>query len=628
MGKAVVERNDGDGLYLVRLELDRRQAQRELNSLADEVATLGQQHESILDEIAAAMVVLEQQREAFNTLIQDPEVEPEQVLIALAEYNGALQVVKAGEARAAQVLFQIESLRKRANELQKLPENPLVSALCIDAQPDVTGTIGTIELAHETDPGLSRVWIKAGYESGAEYAALEDGIIAPRAAMSPAQVFFNAAILPGIQKWRPTYRIGRIHDILGDVCAVQLEPAQSSALGLDVNLSTWLTAVPIQYRECNGAAFEEDDRVVVKFAGDPLAPTVTGFADNPRLCGMPVWIWGRAATQNNLTMTSNAEIARKFTSALDSMDVAAQIGLGGQPFGSPAMLDACVADSQWYRLEDTRVTGYQTAYFQGGSANFANATYTLLGVASDGAEVFIIAVRFVGMDHPDNGVFVFVYSTSGSFLREFRAWTADIPPPEGRHSYLKLQTFGTLNVIDGRLYGMYSVRRDISEYHACAFCLTTNGATVWRREFEYATQNYAFPGSAGRDIFFIADRAEMKILALHTNTGATAYSFSPAEDSPTEYLMPETVSYTHDWLYVSGFARGTIETHPNDSIMLIYRMNRVTRQPEFVKWVHFDTLLGPPPLKGTGDYRTDNWTQLGAKVDAAALAQRLASLPP
>jgi len=135
---------------------------------------------------------------------------------------------------------------------------------------DIPGESGLILLA----PGC-RAW-SAG-----------DGMLKARETMSPEQAFLNAALLPGWQKFMPTYRWGTCMavDRDADTMNVHLAPAISSAQRLPVNQSSTLTGVPVVYMTCNAEPFEVGDRVVVQFVGqDWTKPRVIGFLDNPKPC--------------------------------------------------------------------------------------------------------------------------------------------------------------------------------------------------------------------------------------------------------------------------------------------------------------------------------------------------------
>lgn len=154
-------------------------------------------------------------------------------------------------------------------------------AWCVDLTEDgaAEAQVGTIDI-----PGESNLLLIA---PGCRAPIASDGALQAREVMSPAQAYFNAAILPGWQKFQPTYRWGTITDIDydADTANVTIASAISSAQSLNVNQGTALVAVPVEYLDCNAAAFEVGDRCVVKFAGqDWDAPTVIGFLDNPKPC--------------------------------------------------------------------------------------------------------------------------------------------------------------------------------------------------------------------------------------------------------------------------------------------------------------------------------------------------------
>jgi hypothetical protein len=112
-------------------------------------------------------------------------------------------------------------------------------------------------------------------------------LLTAREVQSPEQAFWNAAVLPGWQKWKPTYRLGTITalDVEADTASVTLDAATSSAQGLNVNQATSLTAVPVEYMTCNASAFEIGDACLVQFVGqDQAAPKVVGFKDHPKSC--------------------------------------------------------------------------------------------------------------------------------------------------------------------------------------------------------------------------------------------------------------------------------------------------------------------------------------------------------
>lgn len=114
-----------------------------------------------------------------------------------------------------------------------------------------------------------------------------DGLFLARDLMSPEQAYFNAAILPGWQKWLPTYRRGTLTAINRELNkgTVELFDEVSSAQRLPINQDSILVDVPFEYMECHNRAFQENDEVVVYFENQNWSsPKIIGFVDNPSAC--------------------------------------------------------------------------------------------------------------------------------------------------------------------------------------------------------------------------------------------------------------------------------------------------------------------------------------------------------
>ena len=153
------------------------------------------------------------------------------------------------------------------------------AAWCVDFTEDATGEVATVEI-----PGEDKLLLIA---PGAPKPVAADGVLVAREAQSPEQVFWNAAVLPGWQKFRPTYRRGTITalDTSAETASVSIAGDASSAQNLDINPTATLTNVPVQYMTCNAGAFEVGDKAVIKFmGGEWLQPKIVGFAENPRPC--------------------------------------------------------------------------------------------------------------------------------------------------------------------------------------------------------------------------------------------------------------------------------------------------------------------------------------------------------
>jgi len=180
------------------------------------------------------------------------------------------------------------SYEKRLWMLEHLPDDPTVSAWCGDRTVDLTGVVGTIEVPGEKVD----INIQPGYDGNAAYSGARDGALQYTEGVSPEAAFYNLAMLPGWQKWMPTYRYGIISalDVEADTCTVTLDAATSSQDSVSVNSQSVYTAVPISYMSCDSKAFQDGDHVLVRFIGqDYTDPEVIGFYSDPRDCYWEPW---------------------------------------------------------------------------------------------------------------------------------------------------------------------------------------------------------------------------------------------------------------------------------------------------------------------------------------------------
>ncbi|HMN55658.1 MAG TPA: hypothetical protein PKE15_00290 [Ottowia sp.] len=249
-------------------------------------------------------------------------------------------------------------------------------AWCADYTEGAGGYVATIDIKGEGDHVL--------IAPGARWLAPSDGVLSPTDLMSPEQAFFNYAILPGWQKFKPTYRTGTITalDYDAHTASVTLGPETSSAQRLGINQAASLSAVPVDYMTCGAGAFEVGDDVVVEFQGrDWRYPRVIGFVDNPRWCpnfppvtmdlvfdtevgpstgsslwttalkadGCPVWVRGYSygglpyLAPNAPTATMGISLEPPVFAEPDDNTEKLEIHTAGASFGSPLWSGSCSA---------------------------------------------------------------------------------------------------------------------------------------------------------------------------------------------------------------------------------------------------------------------------------------------
>ena len=293
MGKATIASGGTDGLYQVTLDYGQAARDARLAKINSDLAAL-------VGKIAAAQASLDAQQaiedaqkvvvdaaiDAYITVSNTPEAPASALESVLKNYTDAAAELARMKGDTAALRIPLNVLKSEQAQLKKdqstwtaLVLTETVSAWCADLTDDATGDVATIEI-----PGENALVLVA---PAAPAPGPTDGLLTAREVQSPEQVFWNAAVLPGWQRWKPTYRLGTITalDVEADTASVTLDAAYSSAQGLNVNQATSLTAVPVVYMSCNALAFEVGDRCVVAFTGQSQdAPKVVGFRDHPKAC--------------------------------------------------------------------------------------------------------------------------------------------------------------------------------------------------------------------------------------------------------------------------------------------------------------------------------------------------------
>lgn len=163
------------------------------------------------------------------------------------------------------------------------------SMWCADLTEDLSGDVGSCEVPNENS-----ILLRPGYSGRAVYNPSRDGMLKRSDQMNAPRFFHSLAMQPGWQKWKPTYRFATISNIDTDLdtCSISIISSYSRVQGLSTDYKGSFSNVPVEYMECNSAAFENGDTVLVEFSGQDLnAPKVIGFKTNPKSCGGFIENW-------------------------------------------------------------------------------------------------------------------------------------------------------------------------------------------------------------------------------------------------------------------------------------------------------------------------------------------------
>lgn len=278
-------------------------AQAPLSSFTLTTAAINRTHDAAQDALSAAQAALTAANTAYAAL-QDA------LQAALKAYTDAATELARIKGQTAALRIPLQLLKAEQVQLTKdlatwtaLVLTETVPAWCADLTEDASGEVATVEI-----PGENKLVLIA---PAAPAPGPADGLLTAREVQSPEQAFWNAAVLPGWQKWKPTYRRGTITaiDYDADTASVTLFEDVSSARNLPINQSANLTAVPVDYMQCDAEAFDVGDVVVVKFTGQDWAnPRVIGFCDNPKECpGQAGWsVYGATHYEGTWSRGSSA----------------------------------------------------------------------------------------------------------------------------------------------------------------------------------------------------------------------------------------------------------------------------------------------------------------------------------
>ena len=291
MGKVRIVGGGSAGQYSVEVLYNRDRIDAEIDFLAGQIAEITSRRDELQAEYDAAVIernaaaaAVDQKVAAHIASGADgaPNVGAE--LVALANASAKVQAIDVDLTMIKGWLLQAQ---KRKDALDAIPKEQIQPAWCADYTEDLEGEVRSIEVP---DEGRENLLIYPGYNNGNAYNRARDGQLFWREGQVGYQAYFNAAILPGVQRWHPQFRFATIESVdkVAHTASIAYASMDSSAQGLlitDPNAKR--TEVPIEYMQCDSAVFEEGDQVLVELQErDWQQPRIIGFRSNPKRCSI------------------------------------------------------------------------------------------------------------------------------------------------------------------------------------------------------------------------------------------------------------------------------------------------------------------------------------------------------
>ncbi len=281
MGRATIISHLGAGQYRVQPDFDTVRLLAMITGLSDELTLISNRLSDLTGEINSARLAADYAQQVLNAALTNGDTED----IKTTTAANRTAVILLASLQQTQVLLRLRKLaaEKRQAWLESYNQAQLqIDLWCADLTDDLTGEVATVEVGRQSTAQL----LRPGHGGSAVYDAVRDGQHQALAGSTPNGVFYNAAMRPGTEKWRPCYRTGTITalDTGADTASVTLDVA-SSDQGIDINQTATLTDIPVQYMTCNAKAFNTGDHVLIEFVGRLWSGAqVVGFVDNPQAC--------------------------------------------------------------------------------------------------------------------------------------------------------------------------------------------------------------------------------------------------------------------------------------------------------------------------------------------------------
>ena len=279
MGRGQIVQELGDGYYNVQLQLEVSRLQTSREEEAETLEGVDIPTAELAVEIAEQTLVDVQT--AASEMIRQYNQNP--LAVSFEQVRETWKAIQAATTQLKQATNALNKMQLRLASLKKKiarytpPEEPVVKALCVDLEKELTGLVGTIEPLGERRDDIPVLIAPGGQISSA------DGILQPLQAASTFGAILNLILRPAWQRWKPMFRIGNLTliDDLYENGSVQLDEAFSSGeTAIDLNQKQNLENVPLLHSD--NFKFSAIDKAVVRFNNqDWNQPEIIGIAEPP-----------------------------------------------------------------------------------------------------------------------------------------------------------------------------------------------------------------------------------------------------------------------------------------------------------------------------------------------------------
>jgi len=342
MGKATIlgskDLNLAPGQYRVRIEKSDSRVAATNEQIDQELTILDniipERYSSYSDAIRAHKTAESDLDAIVRQSIESPDADHSAKInsATTAERTAYTNLIKAKSQYQAVVLKQ-QALQNKRSYLNNQITEDIRTVWCADCQKSLSGEVATMEI-----PGTDQIiMIRPGGAdgSGSEYSVSRDGQLRSVASMSSAEVVWNYTMLPGWQKWKPIYRLGKITNRPpgASKCSVLLDQ-YSTVQGLATDVERQLHNVPMIYKNRDdGGPYVVGDRVVIEFYNqNHESPRVIGYEEYP--CTTTTLTTTTTTLTVTTTTTTSLEImyTQDYTGAILTYDADAGSFIG--PMGN------------------------------------------------------------------------------------------------------------------------------------------------------------------------------------------------------------------------------------------------------------------------------------------------------